>query len=252
MNRIVTTEDIKKLGTILSVWAHPDDESFLAAGVISAAAQNGQTVACVTATKGEAGSQDPKKWPPEKLAEIRAGELAKALEILGVKKHFWLGYRDGSCCDVPTPEAVQKLSKIIQEVRPDSILTFGPDGWTGHDDHRTMYHWVQAAVQKLDKKPSVYCVVHTPNHYEKYFKPADEALNLFFNIDMPPLLDEKKCDIYFVLPPATCVKKCDALAASPSQTEALFRIFNRDFVREAFAIECFILDLRKIPRSKGK
>src|SRR4249919_2707816 len=51
-------------GTILSVWAHPDDETYLAAGLMAAAVQAGQRVVCVTATRGELGSTDPDRWPP--------------------------------------------------------------------------------------------------------------------------------------------------------------------------------------------
>ncbi len=240
MQRITTVEDIKQLGTILSVWAHPDDESYLAAGVLAAAVKNGQKTICVTATKGEGGSQDPKKWPLETLGKVRTTELEKALEILGVHEHHWLNYHDGICKNVPIGEAAEKLADIIEKSQPDSILTFGPDGWTGHDDHRCVHQWVKAAVKKSGKDIPIYCVVHTPEHYDKYFKPADEALNFFFNIDMPPLIAAEQCDIYFDMPSEICVIKCDALAAAPSQTETLFKTFSRAFVREAFAVECFV------------
>lgn len=60
--------DIKKLGTILGIWAHPDDESWASAGIMITAAANGQRTACVTATKGEAGETDEKRWPKKSLA----------------------------------------------------------------------------------------------------------------------------------------------------------------------------------------
>lgn len=240
MPRIVDEEDIKQLGTIMSIWAHPDDESFLAAGLLAAAIQNGQRVICVTATRGEAGSHDTKKWPPSELAAVRTKELEEALDILGVAEHYWLNYQDGHCHQVPLNEGASKLLTIIEETRPDSILTFGSDGWTGHEDHKTMNSWAKVAVKKTGRDITIYCVVHTPEHYQRYFKPADEVINIFFNIDMPPLLPADKCDIYFELSDKICQKKCDALAASPSQTEALFKLFDRDFVREAFAVECFV------------
>ena len=85
----------------MSVWAHPDDESFLAAGVLAAAVRNGQSVICVTATRGEEGFQNTDKWPADKLSDIRTAELEAALKILGIHEHHWLNYRDGRCCDVP-------------------------------------------------------------------------------------------------------------------------------------------------------
>ena len=75
---IKTTDDIKHLGTILFVAAHPDDETFNAGGILAAAARNGQTVIVVTATKGEGGVQDESRWPADSLGDIRAKELKQA------------------------------------------------------------------------------------------------------------------------------------------------------------------------------
>src|SRR5688572_31517072 len=85
------------LGTILGIWAHPDDEAYLSGGLMALARDNGQRVACVTATRGERGTPDPVAWPPDRLATERTRELAWSLEILGVHEHHWLGYRDGEC-----------------------------------------------------------------------------------------------------------------------------------------------------------
>jgi LmbE family N-acetylglucosaminyl deacetylase len=54
----------EELGTTLSVWAHPDDESYLAGGVMAAAAGHGRRVVCVSATAGEHGTTDLATWPP--------------------------------------------------------------------------------------------------------------------------------------------------------------------------------------------
>ncbi len=102
---ICTPSDIKKLGTIMSVGAHPDDETFMAAGIMATAVRNGQPVICVTATRGEAGSQDPVKWPTQTLGEVRTKELAAALGIIGAPKHYWLDYPDGGCQNVPDKKA---------------------------------------------------------------------------------------------------------------------------------------------------
>src|SRR5205823_10115840 len=93
--RFVTDQDSSKLGTILGVWAHPDDEAYLSAGIMGAAIEGGQRVVCVTATRGEAGSLDPERWPPETLASIREAELVACFAVLGVREHVWLDYPDG-------------------------------------------------------------------------------------------------------------------------------------------------------------
>ena len=65
------TLEVADLGTILSVWAHPDDETFLAAGHMAATADAGARVVCVSATAGERGTDDPGRWPPDRLAQVR-------------------------------------------------------------------------------------------------------------------------------------------------------------------------------------
>ena len=63
----------EELGTILSIWAHPDDETYLAGGVMAAAAAHGQRVVCATASAGERGTDDPMTWPPERLGGCGGG-----------------------------------------------------------------------------------------------------------------------------------------------------------------------------------
>jgi LmbE family N-acetylglucosaminyl deacetylase len=92
--------DIRSLGTILSIWAHPDDEAYLCGGIMAMAAEAGSHVVCVTATRGELGVTDPTRWPPEQLAAIREAELAESLRILGVTEHRWSDYLDGGCAVV--------------------------------------------------------------------------------------------------------------------------------------------------------
>src|SRR5213080_4296866 len=122
------------LGTILGVWAHPDDEAYLAAGLMARAARDGQRVVCVTATRGEEGSWDEERWPPATLGAVREAELLRSLEILGVTDHRFLDYHDGSCAAVDPEEGAARIEAIVREVEPDSLLSFGPDGMTDHPD----------------------------------------------------------------------------------------------------------------------
>ena len=144
----VTHLAISDLGTILSVWAHRDDEGYCCGGIMAAAVATGQRVVCVTATRGELGSTDESRWPngPE-LAAVRTQELAAALAILGVTEHHWLDYPDGGCHEVDESEAVGRLRALIDEVQPDTILTFGPDGGTWHSDHIAVSSWASAAAE---------------------------------------------------------------------------------------------------------
>src|SRR5689334_4399649 len=135
---MITSTDVAELGTIVGIWAHPDDEAYLSGGLMALARDNGQRVVCVTATRGELGTPDPAAWPPDRLAAERTRELANCLAVLGVGEHHWLGYGDGECAGVDPDAAAARLGDLIGDVRPDTVLTFGPDGITGHPDHCTV------------------------------------------------------------------------------------------------------------------
>lgn len=236
--QIRTPHDVKQLGTILSVWAHPDDESFSAAGIMSAAIANGQTVVCVTATRGEAGVQDARRWPPEKLADIREQEMEAARAVLGLKLHHWLGYHDGHCHEVPPAEGVGHIRELIKTYQPQTILTFGPDGITGHTDHQTVSHWATTAAD--GENTNVYYLVEEEEKYDNYMKHLDRRHNIYFNIDKPPVYNAADCEIAFKLTPELCRKKCAALKLMPSQTEAMFKSAPEDFMEAALGIECYV------------
>ena len=127
---------IPSLGTLLGVWAHPDDEAYLSAGLMALARRHGQRVVVVTATDGELGGT---------TAAVRRRELAAALGVLGVTESQRLGLPDGGCADVPTSQGVSLIRRVLDEVRPDTVVTFGPDGMTGHADHRAVSAWTTEA-----------------------------------------------------------------------------------------------------------
>ena len=134
-------KDVSELGTILGVWAHPDDEAYLSAALMAWARRNGQRVVVVTATKGEAGTWDEERWSTPKMGEIREAELMRCLEILGVSEHSWLGIYDGTADKVALEEGVAMVRPFIEDVQPKTVITFGPDGMTGHDDHKAVSAW---------------------------------------------------------------------------------------------------------------
>lgn len=232
--------DVKELGTILALCAHPDDETFCYGGTLAAATANGQTVICVTATRGEGGVQDPAKWPPTTLGKTREDELQAALKVLGVQEHFWLDYSDGSCNTVQDETAAQKILALVHHYRPDTILTFGSDGLTGHPDHQTVSRWADLVAKQLDKKPAIYHVVTIDDLYEKYLRQADERLNMYFNIDQPVLKRPTECDFVLELTPELQRTKCRALWVMPSQTANMKAAFDEDFWCKAFSVEAFV------------
>lgn len=238
--QICNTDDVKSLGTIVSVGAHPDDETFCAGGLLAAAVRNGQKVACITATRGEAGSQDEAEWPTSKMAAVRTQELQDALKAIGVKQLHILDFPDGGLKDVKLAAGGEATAKYIERYQPDTILTFGPDGLTGHPDHQAVSAWVDEAVKLLDKKPIVYHAVVTVDQYHHYLKAADEKLDIFFKTDQPPLATDDQCDICFVCTDELCDCKQEAFRRMPSQYTKMKQAFGQDYLKEAFRVEAFV------------
>lgn len=236
--------DVSQLGTILGVWAHPDDETFMVGGVLHMAAQNGQTVVMVTATKGEAGVQNETRWPAAKLGATRLEEHTLAMEELGITKTHWLGYKDGSCNKVNATEAVAKIAQLIEQYQPDSIITFAPDGLTGHEDHQAVSRWAAAAANVSTVKPKVWYAVHTKELFDEVFSSVDQRLNVYFNTDQPKLIPVQNCDLNISLSDKVLDTKLTALEAMPSQYEKFFEIITEAEARSAFGSETLILASR--------
>jgi len=137
--------------TLLAVHAHPDDESSKGAGTFARYADEGIRTVIVTCTGGEAGDiLNPAMDQPgnlERMAELRRQELDKALDILNVSRHYFLGYRDSGMPDTKTnghpeafanadlDEAVGRLVRILREERPQVVLTYDERGGYPHPDH---------------------------------------------------------------------------------------------------------------------
>ena len=133
---------------ILCVFAHPDDESFMAAGVACKYAEEGARVALVTATLGEEGSAgDPPVCSKEELPAVREAELRRAVEILGIESLDLLGYRDKQLALAPAEEVREKLVRLLRRHRPQIIITFDPNGSNVHTDHVAISRFTSDAVQ---------------------------------------------------------------------------------------------------------
>ena len=133
--------------TLLAVWAHPDDETVAGAGLMAAAAAQGFAVISVAATLGEHGTDDPIATPPERLARIRELELARALTRIGADGPVLFGYEDGHCENIADEAGTERVGTVIDRVEPTAVLTFGPDGVTGHPDHLAVGRWTAAALR---------------------------------------------------------------------------------------------------------
>jgi LmbE family N-acetylglucosaminyl deacetylase len=130
--------------TLLGVWAHPDDETYLSAALMRRVVASGGHVVLICATRGELGTDDPRQDPRE-LAARRERELRAAMAELGVHEVWVLGHPDGACADVDDDEVVPVLTDAMRSLQPDLVVTFGPDGITNHPDHRAVSRWTTIA-----------------------------------------------------------------------------------------------------------
>jgi len=115
------------------IFAHPDDEVFGPGGSIAMFAKT-YNVYILCATRGEAG----KKNGEQDLGKIRETELLRSARILGVKKVFFLDFKDGTLSNNLYHKLAEKIKAKLEELRPEIILTFEPLGISGHIDHITV------------------------------------------------------------------------------------------------------------------
>jgi LmbE family N-acetylglucosaminyl deacetylase len=219
--------DIAKLGTVLGVWAHPDDEAYLSGGLMAMAREQGSRVVCATATRGELGTPDPAQWPPPRLAAARTHELARCLAILGVGEHHWLGYQDGRCAAVHAADAVARLCELIEEVRPDTVLTFGPDGITGHADHQTVSAWTTTAFERAAPAGARLLYAAFGEHRGPRWGVFNESLGIY-PTGYPILTPADRLAVDLVLDAETAARKVRALAAQETQTSGLIATMGVD------------------------
>jgi N-acetyl-1-D-myo-inositol-2-amino-2-deoxy-alpha-D-glucopyranoside deacetylase len=132
--------------TLLAVFAHPDDESYLCGGTLARCAAAGARVVLICATRGEAGEiADPALATPDTLPAVREAELRAAAALLGVAEVHLLDCRDGTLLDVPFLDGVARVAALMAAVQPTAVLTFGPEGVYGHPDHVAVHRWTKEA-----------------------------------------------------------------------------------------------------------
>ena len=133
--------------TLVVVAAHPDDETPVAP-ILARYAREGVQVYLIIATGGGAGAGQQGHIPrPERtvagedLVRQRAEEARCATQALGIQPPILLGFPDGKLGDYVGDRALiyrvtERIAQELARLRPDAVITWGPDGGTGHPDHR--------------------------------------------------------------------------------------------------------------------
>ncbi len=226
------------LGTILSVWAHPDDETYLAAGVMAEAADLGQRVVCVSATAGEHGTSDPQTWPPARLAQRRRWEATAAMAVLGVSDHRLLGLPDGGLVEHEA-EGRAAIGRLLDEVEPDTILTFGPDGITFHPDHIAVSRWTTEAWEQRGRRGRLLYAASTVEHLA-HFGELYEQWGTYMTDERPSGVLADELAVHVELHGWRLDRKLTALAAMASQTADATRELGPETYASLVAEEAFV------------
>ncbi len=156
---------------LMCVLAHPDDESLGTSGILAKYAAEGVETYLVTATRGERGwFGDESEYPgPQALGKIREAELLAAARALGIRRVEFLDYLDGDLDQAPPAEVIAKIVGHMRHVKPDVVVTFGPDGSYGHPDHIAICQFTTAAIVEAASATSLYHRDLSPHTVSKLY-----------------------------------------------------------------------------------
>jgi LmbE family N-acetylglucosaminyl deacetylase len=180
---------------VLAVFAHPDDETFRCGGTLALLAQRGVRVQVLTATRGEAGScGEPPLCTPVQLPVLREQELHCACAVLGIEPPRILDGCDGQLATADPERLAKQILDVVDEVRPRVLLTFGPDGLSGHLDHVTIAQCAMEAYRRAEGLAALYTVALPRSVAERLemwgVQPVpDEAIAL--SVDVSPVWEAK-------------------------------------------------------------
>jgi LmbE family N-acetylglucosaminyl deacetylase len=137
--------------TLVGVWAHSDDDATVAP-LLARYAREGSQVYSIIATDGSRGCKHTTVPCGPELARVRSEEAQCSCDALGIHPPILLGFPDGKLGDYVedpslTSRLTQRIAEELQKIKPDAVITWGPDGGTGHPDHRIISDVVTQLVR---------------------------------------------------------------------------------------------------------
>src|SRR3990167_7103340 len=133
------------MATIACVFAHPDDEAFGPGGTIAKLAKDNE-IHIICCTDGDHQNKG--------LKNIRDKELLASAKILGVKHVHFLNFVDGSLCNNLYHHLADEIKKKLDELKPETLITFDANGVSGHLDHiavTSVINWLFPKLTYLKK-----------------------------------------------------------------------------------------------------
>lgn len=170
----------------LFIFAHPDDETFVCGGTIAKLAKAGNSIALITATRGEEGELgEPIQCSKEELGIVREKELRNAASVLGISSLHVLDYTDATLSLVPQSELEESIFRLVSKERPDIVITFDKNGGSNHPDHIAISKAATSVFKKymslVTKKIRLYHTA-TPNSYLQKYEGTDMEYTSFGKI----------------------------------------------------------------------
>lgn len=131
-------------------------------------ARRGVRVHVLTATRGQAGScGEPPLCSPDELPAVRERELRCACAALGIEPPRLLDYPDGCLSEIDPETIVAEILTMVDEVHPQVMLAFGPDGISGHPDHIAIGQCAAEAFRRAEGVNALYILAVPQSLAEK-------------------------------------------------------------------------------------
>jgi mycothiol S-conjugate amidase len=255
---------------LLSVHAHPDDESSKGAATLARYAAEGVDVLVATCTGGERGDvlnpalDRPEVWAD--LPAVRRREMAAAAEILGVRQRF-LGHvdsglreplPDGCFARLSIEDAIRPLVELMREFRPQVVITYDETGGYPHPDHIRTHEVTRAAFAAVDNGEPRKLYYQATLSRAWFQAMHDATLAAGQESLMGPVLAElPSTDGLAVTTKIRCEQYFDArdraLRAHASQSDPAHPFFahSRDVERAAWPFEDYHLAATNVPTTPG-
>ncbi len=211
---------------ILTIIAHPDDETMLSGGALALLAQAGARVHYLCATRGEGGEMgEPPLCSREQLGAVREAEMRCAVQSLGGASLEFLGYIDpvvGENDELHPYSAdfdglVAQITARLQRLEPAAVITHGSNGEYGHPAHQLTHRAARRAVEHMaqasPRQPALFYTFSAdfPQHLRPRLANQDDPAHLV--LDITPALPQK-------IAAALCHKTQHALFVRRSSQQA--------------------------------
>lgn len=129
----VPSRNTRQFRRILAIFPHADDEAISCGGVLHRVSRSGSVVTLALLTKGERG---PNATRDSDLKDIRTKEAQAVAAILGISRLIQEDFGDGKL-QQKKQELATFIAALIEQEKPDLLITYDLAGFYGHADHIT-------------------------------------------------------------------------------------------------------------------